>query len=286
MAEKLRIAVQKKGRLSDDSLKLIKESGIKFSKNGGTLKADAYNFPLEFLFLRDDDIPGYVADGTADIGIVGQNENSEKEKDVEVIKELGFSKCRLSIGVPKDIEYKDASFLEGKAIATSYPVILGHWLKSKNINAEIHEISGSVEVAPSIGLAEAICDLVSTGSTLIANGLKEAEAIFTSEAVLIGNKNLSAEKKVILDKLMFRVESVMRAADKKYITLNCRQEDVTKITSLIPGVKSPSITNLAKDGWVSVHSVVKENDFWEVIDAVREAGAEGILVLPIEKIIE
>lgn len=286
MAQKLRIAVQKKGRLSDDSLKLIKESGIKFSKNGGTLKADAYNFPLEFLFLRDDDIPGYVADGTADIGIVGQNENSEKEKDVEIIKELGFSKCRLSIGVPKDTEYKDSSFLEGKAIATSYPVILGHWLKSKNIKAEIHEISGSVEVAPSIGLAEAICDLVSTGSTLIANGLKEAEAIFSSEAVLIGNKNLSSEKKSILDKLMFRIESVMRAADKKYITLNCKKEDVEKITSLIPGVKSPSITNLAKNGWVSVHSVVKENDFWDVIDAVREAGAEGILVLPIEKIIE
>ena len=286
MAQKLRIAIQKKGRLSDDSLKLIKESGIKFSKNGGTLKADAYNFPLEFLFLRDDDIPGYVADGTADIGIVGQNENAEKEKDVNVIKELGFSKCRLSIGVPKDIEYKDSSFLEGKAIATSYPVILGHWLKSKNINAEIHEISGSVEVAPSIGLAEAICDLVSTGSTLIANGLKEAEAIFSSEAVLIGNKNLPDDKKAILDKLMFIIESVMRAAGKKYITLNCKNEDVEKITSLIPGVKSPSITPLAKEGWVSVHSVVKENDFWDVIDAVREAGAEGILVLPIEKIIE
>lgn len=286
MTQKLRIAIQKKGRLSEDSLKLIKESGIRFSKSTGTLKADAYNFPLEFLFLRDDDIPGYVEDGTADIGIVGQNECAEKDKDVEVLKALGFSKCRLSIGVPKLTEYTDSSFLNGKNIATSYPVILGKWLKEKGLTADIHEISGSVEIAPSIGLAEAICDLVSTGSTLISNGLKEAEAIFSSEAVLIGHKHMSAQKREILDKLIFRIESVMRAKDKKYITLNCQKSDVQKITDLIPGVKSPSITNLAKDGWVSMHSVVNENEFWDVIDKVREAGAEGVLVLPIEKIIE
>jgi len=284
--QKLRLAVQKKGRLSEDSLKLIKESGIKFSKSGGMLKAEAYNFPLEFLFLRDDDIPGYVEDGTADIGIVGQNEHAEKDKDVAVLKELGFSKCRLSIGVPKLTEYTGTKFLDGKSIATSYPVILKKWLDQNNISAEIHEISGSVEIAPSIGLADAICDLVSTGSTLIQNGLKEAEAIFQSEAVLIGNKSITPEKQAILDKLMFRIESVMRASDKKYITLNCKEEHVEIITDLIPGVKSPSITHLAKKGWVSMHSVVNENDFWDVIDAVRDAGAEGILVLPIEKIIE
>lgn len=286
MAQKLRLAVQKKGRLSEDSLSLVKESGINFSKNGGTLKSDAYNFPLEFLFLRDDDIPGYVSDGTADIGIVGQNELAEKDKDVHVVRELGFSKCRLSIGVPKLVDYPDSSFLEGKSIATSYPVILGKWLESKGINAEIHEISGSVEIAPSIGLAEAICDLVSTGSTLISNGLKEAEGIFDSQAVLIASKNLSPEKQEILDKLVFRFDSVMRARGKKYITLNCKETDVAKISTLIPGVKSPSITKLAKEGWVSMNSVVSENDFWDVIDNVRTAGAEGVLVLPIEKIIE
>lgn len=286
MAEKLRLAIQKKGRLSEDSLSLVRESGINFSHAGGILKADAYNFPLEFLFLRDDDIPGYVADGTADIGIVGQNVYVEKAKDVKVVKELGFSKCRLSIGVPKLVEYADSSFLDGKSIATSYPVILGNWLKEKNIKAEIHEISGSVEIAPSIGLAEAVCDIVSTGSTLISNGLKEVEAIFNSQAVLISTQNLSAEKQEILNKLVFRFESVMRAKGKKYITLNCPADAVAKITSLIPGVKSPSITQLAKEGWVSMHSVVNENDFWDVVDSVHEAGAEGILVLPIEKIVQ
>lgn len=286
MAEKLRLAIQKKGRLSEDSLNLVKESGINFSHSGGTLKAEAFNFPLEFLFLRDDDIPGYVADGTADIGIVGQNVYVEKSKNVSVEKELGFSKCRLSIGVPTLIDYSGASYLDGKSIATSYPVILGDWLKKNNIKAEIHEISGSVEIAPSIGLAEAVCDIVSTGSTLVSNGLKEVEAIFNSQAVLIANLNLSSEKREILNKLIFRFESVMNAKGKKYITLNCPENAVAKITSLIPGVKSPSITHLAKEGWVSMHSVVNENDFWDVVDNVRDAGAEGILVLPIEKIIQ
>jgi ATP phosphoribosyltransferase len=286
MAEKLRLAIQKKGRLSEDSLSLVKESGISFSHSGGILKADAYNFPLEFLFLRDDDIPGYVADGTADIGIIGQNVFVEKAKKVEVIKELGFSKCRLSIGVPKLFDYTGPHSLDGKSIATSYPVILGKWMKENGIQADIHEISGSVEIAPSIGLADAVCDIVSTGSTLISNGLKEVEAIFHSQAVLVASPHLNAEKRALLDLLVFRFESVMRAKGKKYITLNCPATAVEKITNLIPGVKSPSITKLAKEGWVSMNSVVAENEFWDVIDKVRAAGAEGILVLPIEKIIE
>jgi ATP phosphoribosyltransferase len=285
MAEKLRLAIQKKGRLSDDSLNLVRESGINFSHSGGILKADAYNFPLEFLFLRDDDIPGYVADGTADLGIIGQNVYVETNKKVEVVKELGFSKCRLSIGVPKLFDYQGPHSLEGKSIATSYPVLLGNWLNEKGIKAAIHEISGSVEIAPSIGLADAVCDIVSTGSTLISNGLKEVEAIFQSQAVLIASPSLSPEKRQILDKLVFRFESVMRAKGKKYITLNCPKNAVETITNLIPGVKSPSITTLAKEGWVSMHSVVNENEFWDVVENVRAAGAEGILVLPIEKII-
>ncbi len=285
MSEILRIAVQKKGRLSEDSLKLIKESGINFSKSGGTLKSNAYNFPLEFLYLRDDDIPGYVQDGVADIGIVGENVYVEKDKDVEVIQLLGFSKCRLSIGVPKEFDYKGKEDLQGMNIATSYPNILGTFLKENNIQAESHEISGSVEIAPSIGLADAVCDIVSSGSTLISNGLKEVEVIFKSQAVLIGHKNISSEKQAILDQLLFRMRSVMAAKNTKYITLNAPNEKLDAIISLLPGVKSPSIMPLAKEGWSSVHSVVNENDFWEVIEKLREAGAEGLLVLPIEKII-
>lgn len=285
MSEILRIAVQKKGRLSEDSLKLIKESGINFSKSGGTLKSNAYNFPLEFLYLRDDDIPGYVQDGVADIGIVGENVYVEKDKTVEVIQLLGFSKCRLSIGVPKEFDYKGKEDLEGMSIATSYPNLLNSFLKENNINASSHEISGSVEIAPSIGLADAVCDIVSSGSTLISNGLKEVEIIFKSQAVLIGHKEMSAEKREILDQLLFRMRSVMAAKNTKYITLNAPNEKLDAIVSLLPGVKSPSIMPLAQEGWSSVHSVVKENDFWEVIEKLREAGAEGLLVLPIEKII-
>ena len=286
MSEVLRLAIQKSGRLSEDSLKLIKECGINFSKGGGTLKSNAYNFPLEFLYLRDDDIPGYVADGVADIGIVGGNVEVEKKKVTQELRELGFSKCRLSIGIPKAKDYTGVEWLQGKSIATSYPVILGDFLAQHNITAEIHEISGSVEIAPSIGLADAVCDIVSSGSTLISNGLKEVEAIFQSQAVMIGNPNMSAEKKAILDKLMFRIEAALNAKNKKYITLNVPSSNVDKVIAILPGVKSPSVTPLAKEGWSSMSSVVNENEFWEVIDKLQEAGAEGILVLPIEKIIQ
>ncbi len=286
MSEILRIAVQKKGRLSEDSLNLIKESGINFSKSGGTLKSNAYNFPLEFLYLRDDDIPGYVQDGVADIGIVGENVYVEKGKSVEVIKELGFSKCRLSIGVPKEFDYKGKEDLQGMNIATSYPEILGSFLKNNGLEASIHEISGSVEIAPSIGLADAVCDIVSSGSTLISNGLKEVEVIFKSQAVLIGHKDLSPAKKEILDQLLFRMTSVMAAKNTKYITLNAPNDKLEEVISLLPGVKSPSIMPLAQEDWSSVHTVVKENDFWEIIEKLRAKGAQGILVLPIEKIIE
>ena len=285
MSEILRIAVQKKGRLSEDSLALIKESGINFSKSGGTLKSNAYNFPLEFLYLRDDDITGYVQDGVADIGIVGENVYVETQKSVNVIQELGFSKCRLSIGVPKELEYEGMQTLQGMHIATSYPNLLGAFLKENNIKASIHEISGSVEIAPSIGLADAVCDIVSSGSTLISNGLKEVEVIFKSQAILIGNKNLSPAKQAILDQLLFRMRSVMAAANTKYITLNVPTKRLIDVLALLPGVKSPSVMPLAMEGWHSVHTVIKENEFWDIIQKLRAAGAEGIIVLPIEKII-
>ncbi len=281
----LRLAVQKKGRLSESSLSLIRECGIGFSKKPASLKEAAYNFPLEFLYLRDDDIPGYVEDGTADIGIVGENVLVEKGGDMEVVMKLGFSKCRLSIGIPNNVPYQGKQDIDGWEIATSYPKILGNFLKENNLSAEIHEISGSVEIAPSIGLADAVCDIVSTGSTLISNGLKEVEVIFTSQAVLVANKNLSAEKKAILDDLIFRIKAHQKAKNTKYITLNAPNEAIDNIISLLPGVKSPSIMPLAKEGWSSMHTVVKEDDFWEVIEKLKAAGAEGILVLPIEKII-
>lgn len=286
MDTKLRIAVQKSGRLSESSLELITECGINFSKAGGKLKSEAYDFPLEFLYLRDDDIPGYVADGVADIGIVGENVLVEKAQSVNEVLKLGFSKCRLSIGVPKEVEYKGIKDLQGKKIATSYPNILGDYLKDNGVSAAIHEISGSVEIAPSIGLADAVCDIVSSGSTLISNGLKEVEAIFKSEAVLIAYKSLSSEKQNILDSLLFRIKAVMNAKNKKYITLNSPNESIQAIIDLIPGVKSPSVAPLATEGWSSISSVVNEQDFWEIIDGVRALGAQGVLVLPIEKIIK
>lgn len=282
----LRLAVQKSGRLSEDSLHLIRECGISFSKAGGKLKSSAYDFPIEFLYLRDDDIPGYVSDGVADIGIVGENVLVEYGCAVDEVLKLGFSKCRLSIGIPKDVEYNGISDLEGKKIATSYPNILGEYLKKQGVSADIHEISGSVEIAPSIGLADAVCDIVSSGSTLISNGLKEVEAIFASEALMIGYKELSSEKKEILDKLLFRIAAVKRASKTKYITLNAPNDAIEAIINLIPGVKSPSVAPLYKENWSAVSSVVNENEFWEVIDGVRALGAEGILVMPIEKIIQ
>lgn len=282
---KLKIAVQKSGRLSEDSLKLIKECGIKFSNGKGKLKAVSDNFPLEFLFLRDDDIPGYVEDGVADVGIVGENVLVEKGKDVSLIKKLGFSRCRLSIGVDRNWDFKSIKELEGKNIATSYPKILGDYLKANNVSADIHEISGSVEIAPSIGLAEAVCDIVSSGSTLLSNGLKETEVIMKSEAVLIAGKQLTPEKQQILEKLLFRINAVQEGKKNKYILLNAPNDAIDTIISLLPGMKSPTILPLAMEGWSSLHSVVREDDFWEVIEKLKEAGAQGILVSPIEKMI-
>lgn len=281
----IRIAVQKSGRLSDDSLALIKECGIKFYNGTGKLKSVSTNFPVEFLFLRDDDIPGYVADGVADLGIVGENELVEKNKDVSVLKKLGFSKCRLSLAIPKGEEYTNIHYFQGKSIATSYPKILGDYLAQHNIQADIHEISGSVEIAPSIGLAEGICDIVSSGSTLMMNGLKEVEEIFKSEAVLIANKALTEEKLAIVDKLLFRMNAVQKGKSNKYVLLNAPNESLDKIVSLMPGMRSPTILPLAQEGWSSVHSVLSEDQFWEKIEELRAAGAEGILVVPIEKMV-
>ena len=281
----LRIAVQKKGRLSDDSLKLIKECGIKFNNGTGKLKASATNFPMEFLFLRDDDIPGYVQDGIADIGIVGANEAEEKDKNVDWYKKLGFSKCRLSLAIEKNKEYNGLQDFQGKSLATSYPKILGDFLKANNIEAEIHEIGGSVEIAPSIGLAYGICDIVSSGSTLMSNGLKEVEVIYKSEAVLLANENLSEEKKAILDRLNFRIDAVQSAKNNKYILLNAPNDKVGEIVRILPGMKSPTVMPLADGEWSSIHSVIQEDDFWQIIEDLRNAGAEGILVVPIEKMI-
>ncbi len=285
MTKVLRLAIQKSGRLSEDSLKLIKECGISFNNGAGKLKSVASNFPIELLFLRDDDIPGYVSDGVADLGIVGENVYVEKQKKADLIEKLGFSKCRLSIGVDKSFDYRGIQSLQGMEIATSYPYILSEFLKKNEISAGIHEISGSVEIAPSIGLSDAVCDIVSSGSTLISNGLKEAEVIFKSEAVLIGSPGLSEEKKTILNDLLFRMSAVRNARNKKYILLNAPNSSMDTIIGLLPGVKSPTIMPLAEEGWSSLHSVVNENEFWEVIEKLRAAGAEGILVLPIEKII-
>ena len=285
MDNRLRIAVQKRGRLSDSSLSLIKECGIKFNNGTGKLKSSATNFPIEFLFLRDDDIPGYVQDGIADVGIVGANEATEKNKNVEQVQNLGFSKCRLSLAIDKNIPYRGIEDFQGKSVATSYPKILGDYFREKGIAADIHEISGSVEIAPSIGLAYGICDIVSSGSTLMSNGLKEVEVVYRSEAVLIGNPSLAPEKRAVLDQLCFRIDAVQAAKSNKYILLNAPNEAVEKIMGILPGMRSPTVLPLATEGWSSIHSVIKEDVFWEVIEELKEAGAEGILVVPIEKMI-
>jgi ATP phosphoribosyltransferase len=282
----LKVAIQKSGRLSEDSLNLFNECGIKFNNGAKKLKAQSSNFPIEFLFLRDDDIPGYVEDGIADIGIVGQNVHEEYLKDVEVVKYLGFSKCRLSLAIPREDEYKGIQFFEGKNIATSYPNILKKYLKEKNINAEIHQISGSVEIAPGIGLAEGICDIVSSGSTLLTNGLKEVETVAKSEAVLVASKSLNADQKKILDQLIFRINAVLEGKNSKYVLMNAPNENIDKIISLLPGMRSPTVLPLAEKGWSSIHSVINEDDFWGSIEKLREAGAEGVLVVPIEKMIK
>jgi ATP phosphoribosyltransferase len=281
----LRIAIQKSGRLQEDSLKLLKESGLQFSNGRDQLMTPARNFPVEILFLRDDDIPQYVEDKVADVGIVGENVWLEKQKNNELIKRLDFAKCRLSIAVPRGENYTGLSFLTGKNIATSYPNIVSEFLKKNKIEAGIHEISGSVEIAPGIGLAEAICDLVSTGSTLLSNGLKEVEVVLQSEAVMIATPGLEKDKQTLLDQLLFRIQSVQSAKNNKYILLNCPNEAIEKITGVIPGMKSPTIMPLSRVGWSSLHSVVDENDFWGKIDQLKSFGAEGILVIPIEKMI-
>lgn len=281
----IRIALQKSGRLSEDSYQLFKECGIRFDYGTGKLKSVSSNFPAEFLFLRDDDIPGYVEDGVADLGIVGENVAVETGRQVTTVYKLGFSKCRLSIAIPRGDAYTGLSDLNGKNIATSYPNLLGKYLVEQGVQAEIHEISGSVEIAPSIGLAEAVCDIVSSGSTLLSNGLKEVETIFRSEAILIANPALNADKQALVDKLLFRMKSVQAAIANKYIVLNAPNDAIPQIAALLPGMKAPTVTPLATAGWSSVHSVIKESDFWENIEAIRQAGAEGILVMPIEKMI-
>jgi len=281
----LKIAIQKSGRLYDNSIRLLKECGIELNNGNKELKTTAFNFPLEVYFLRDDDIPQYVFDGVADIGIVGENVLLEKGKNISLVNRLGFSKCRLSIAIPKEIEYNTVSDLNGLKIATSYPGLLQNFLNQKNIDAEIHEISGSVEIAPGIGLADAICDLVSSGSTLFTNGLKEIEVVLQSEAVLVANNNLPDNKKEILDKLLLRINAVKTAKNNKYILMNAPNHQLKNIAAVLPGIKSPTIVPLAEKGWSSVQSVVNENDFWEVIEKLKEFEAEGILVVPIEKMI-
>ena len=281
----IRIAVQKSGRLSDDSLKLFKECGIKFESGGSKLRSISSNFPIEFLFLRDDDIPGYVEDGVADLGVVGLNVLMEHTRKVAIVKELGFSKCRLSLAIPRGENYTDLKQFQGKSIATSYPNLTNQFLLKNGVKAEMHEISGSVEIAPSIGLAEGICDIVSTGGTLLSNGLKEVATVFESQAVMISNQSLSAEKKSNLEKLLFRIDSVQRGQNAKYVVLNVQEQNIEKVTALLPGMKSPSVLPLATKGWFSLHSVIEENYFWNIIENLRDAGAEGILVLPIEKMI-
>jgi ATP phosphoribosyltransferase len=282
---RLKIAIQKQGRLSDGSTALLKKCGIGFTNGFGKLKSEAEDFPLEIYFLRDDDIPDYVADGVADVGIVGENVLAESPKPVDTLEKLGFGRCRLSLAVPKGVKYDSLADVGGRRIATSYPRILQNYFDSKNVIVDIHEISGSVEIAPSIGLADAVCDLVSSGSTLFSNGLREVETVMQSEAVLIARSGLDPEMQSILDRLLFRIRSVKAAAQNKYILLNAPAENAEQIARILPGMKSPTVMPLADEGWVSIHSVIGESDFWEVVDSLKRAGAEGILVLSIDQMI-
>ena len=281
----LRIAVQAKGRLYDETMTFLEESDIKLSAMKRSLLVQSSNFPLEVLFLRDDDIPQSVATGVADIGIVGENEFVEKKESAKIIKRLGFSKTRFSLAMPKDIEYTGIEWFEGKKIATSYPGILSTYLEEQGVSAEIHVITGSVEVAPGIGLADAIFDIVSSGSTLVSNRLKEVEVVMKSEALLIGCKNMSEEKSEILKELLFRMDAVRTAEDKKYVLMNAPKTRLEEIVAVLPGMKSPTVMPLAQEGWCSVHTVLDERCFWEIIGKLKALGAEGILVLPIEKMI-
>lgn len=281
----LRIAVQSKGRLFDDTMNLLNEADIKISSNKRTLLVQSSNFPIEVLYLRDDDIPQSVSKGVADIGIVGENEFIEKNKEADIIYHLGFSKCRLSLAIPKVENYNGVEWFNGKKIATSYPVILKKFLDEHNINAEIHIITGSVEISPGIGLADGIFDIVSSGSTLVSNNLQEVEVVMKSEAVLIANKNLDNDKREILDQMMFRIKAVRNAEDKKYVRMNAPKAHLKEIIDVLPGLKSPTIIPLANDEWCSVHTVLDEKRFWEIIGRLKEMGAQGILVTPIEKMI-
>ncbi|TNE97815.1 MAG: ATP phosphoribosyltransferase [Bacteroidetes bacterium] len=282
---KLKIAIQKSGRLNEDSLKLLRSCGITVENGEDRLKVSVPNFPMEILYLRNSDIPQYLEDGVADVAIVGENLLIEEEKEVRIVKRLGFSKCRVSLAVPKNVENERTDFFEGKKIATSYPNTVRRFFEEKNINTEIHVISGSVEIAPNIGLADGICDIVSTGSTLFKNGLKETEVILKSEAVLAATKNLSSDKQAILEKLVFRIESVLRAKNSKYILMNVPNDRIEAVSEILPVLKSPTVLPLAEAGWSSLHSVIDEDKFWEVIDELKAAGAEGILVVPIDKMV-
>lgn len=283
--KKLTIAVQKSGRLLDDSLQLLRECGLKIDAGNGALKSEVPNFPLEILFLRNSDIPQYIKDGVVDLAIIGENLLVEKGGDIQTLLPLNFSKCKVSLAVPKNSEIQSVKDFEGKRIATSYPVTLQNYLDQNGVNAEIHTISGSVEIAPNIGLADGICDIVSSGNTLFMNGLKELEVILRSQAVLVANPTLSNEKQEILDKLVFRIKATLASKNSKYILLNAPNESLEKIAAILPGMKSPTILPLAMPGWSSVHSVINEDQFWETIDSLKEAGAEGILVIPIEKMV-
>lgn len=282
---KLKIAIQKNGRLNNDSLKLLKNCGISIDNGKNQLKVSVNNFPIELLYLRNSDIPQYIEDGVADIGIIGENMLIEKQNEVQIIERLGFAKCKVSLAVPKEINNDSLEYFQGKRIATSYPNTLSSYLKKSKIDADIHVISGSVEIAPNIGLADGICDIVSSGSTLFRNGLRETQVILTSEAVLVKSPQLSMEKEQLLDKLLFRIRAVLRAKNTKYILMNVPESKVGAVTNILPVLKSPTVLPLAQKGWYSLHSVIEENKFWEVIDELKTAGAEDILIIPIDKMV-
>lgn len=281
----LRIAVQSKGRLYEDTMNLLKETGIKINSARRTLLVQSANFPMEVLYLRDDDIPECVASGVADIGIVGENEFVEREVDANIVKRLGFSKCRVSLAIPEAVDYPGVKWFDGKKIATSYPTILRKFAEKEGINIDIHVIQGSVEIAPGIGLSDGIFDIVSSGSTLVSNKLREVEVVMKSEALLIGNRELTQEKQAVLDELLFRMQSVLVADDKKYVLMNAPADKVKDICAILPGIKSPTVLPLSTEGWMSIHTVVDQKHFWEIVNQLKTAGAEGILVLPIEKMI-
>lgn len=281
----IRIALQSKGRLHDDTMSLLAEADVKLSVSKRTLISDSTTFPLQALYLRDDDIPETVANGVADLGIVGENEFMERGYDAEIITRLGFSKCRLSLAVPKDTSYNGIQWFEGRTIATSYPNILKKFLAENNIHAEVQVITGSVEISPAIGLADAIFDIVSSGSTLVSNNLREVEVVMKSEAILIGNRSMTDEKREILNELLFRIKAVRGAEDKKYVLMNAPKDRLNEIISVLPGIKSPTVMPLADDNWCSIHTVLEEKRFWEIIGQLKEKGAQGILVIPIEKMI-